>query len=246
MSTAIYEVGMLDLAVGLLLVLPALWFSLRWQTGTSKLGWGLGRMLLQLTLVGYFLSFIFSAQSPWPILLVLAVMVMASGWIALSEVPQQRPRLFGRALLAILIGGGLNLLVVSQYVIGIDPWFQPRYLIPLAGMIFAGAMNSLSLAAERLYSELGQGEDYQAARSRAFRAGMIPVTNGLLAVGLVSLPGMMTGQILSGVSPLVAARYQIIVMCMLVGAAGLSSAIFLMLARDSSNRVQPASDRETL
>ena len=65
----------------------------------------------------------------------------------------------------------------------------------------------------------------------AYHAAMIPVINSLFAVGLVSLPGMMTGQILSGVSPLIAARYQIMVMCMIFASAGISTAVFLALGR---------------
>ena len=90
-------------------------------------------------------------------------------------------------------------------------------------------MNSISLAGERLYSELDHHGDFLRARSTAFQAALIPITNSLLAVGLVSLPGMMTGQILAGAEPLVAARYQIIVMCMIFSSSGISAAIFLWL-----------------
>ena len=82
-------------------------------------------------------------------------------------------------------------------------------------MIFATAMNSISLCAERLFSEMNNGVPYHQARKNALNAATIPVINTLFAVGLVSIPGMMTGQILSGVSPLIAARYQIIVICMI-------------------------------
>ena len=102
-------------------------------------------------------------------------------------------------------------------------------MIPLAGMIFANAMNSVSLAAERLTAEMERDVDYEQARNIAFRASLIPITNSLFAVGLVSLPGMMTGQILSGISPLIAVRYQIMVMCMVFASAGISSAFFLKL-----------------
>jgi putative ABC transport system permease protein len=108
-------------------------------------------------------------------------------------------------------------------------------MIPLAGMIFAASMTNISLALERLHSELQNGVEFQRARSTAFRTSMIPVINSCFAVGLISLPGMMTGQILSGVSPLIAARYQIMVMCMIFGAAGLSTVCFLaMVQRNKS------------
>ena len=92
-------------------------------------------------------------------------------------------------------------------------------------------MNSISLAGERLEAELVRGVPYEKGRTIALQAALIPITNSLLAVGLVSLPGMMTGQILSGVSPLIAARYQIMVMCMIFGSAGISAAIFLTLIK---------------
>ena len=98
-------------------------------------------------------------------------------------------------------------------------------------MIFANAMNTVSLAAERFEAEHGRGIDYPTARRVALDAALIPQINALLAVGLVSLPGMMTGQILSGVDPLVAARYQIMVMCMIFGSAGLAAVIYLLLQR---------------
>ena len=135
------------------------------------------------------------------------------------------------ALIAISLGGIPTLALVTQAVIAIEPWFSPRYIVPLAGMIFAGSMNAVSLAAERYEAESGRGVPYSEARRTAFQASLIPTINSLLAVGLVSLPGMMTGQILSGVSPLIAAKYQIVVMTMLFGASGTAAAIYLSLKR---------------
>ena len=120
---------------------------------------------------------------------------------------------------------------MTQAVLNLHPWYLPSYVIPLAGMIFANSMNSISLAGERLQAELARDISYKKGRTIALKAALIPITNSLLAVGLVSLPGMMTGQILSGVSPLIAARYQIMVMCMIFGAAGLSTVCFLVLMR---------------
>ncbi len=113
----------------------------------------------------------------------------------------------------------------------LTPWYAPRYLIPLAGMIFANAMNSVSIAAERYVSEFNSGLDHVEARRKAFEAALIPLINSLLAVGLVSLPGMMTGQVLAGISPLIAVRYQILVMCMLFGSSGIAVACYLYWAK---------------
>jgi len=93
-------------------------------------------------------------------------------------------------------------------------------------------MNSVSLCAERFHSEREKGKSYSVARNMAYHTGLIPLLNSFFAVGLVSIPGMMTGQILSGVSPLLAVRYQILVMAMLLGACGISSAIYLLLLKE--------------
>ena len=98
-------------------------------------------------------------------------------------------------------------------------------------MIFAASMNAVSLSAERFHAEQLRGSPYHDARRVAMQAALIPQVNTLFAVGLVSLPGMMTGQILSGVPPLIAARYQIMVMCMLFGSAGMSTAFFLFFQK---------------
>ncbi|MFQ5639392.1 MAG: ABC transporter permease [bacterium] len=177
----------------------------------------------------YFLAYIFEANSAWVVVTVLTVMVFASSWIALRTTKLKRTTLYKKTLYSLLLGGGITFLLVTQVVLDLNPWYSPRYVIPLAGMIFASAMNSVSLAAERATAEIERNVDFQQARNIALRTSLIPITNSLFAVGLVSLPGMMTGQILSGISPLVAARYQIMVMCMIFGSAGISSALFLKL-----------------
>ena len=196
----------------------------------------MARMVLQLLLIGYFLIYIFETKTSAVILLTLGVMLIAAGWISLRTIEAKRKTLFLKAIISISVGGGITLILITQVVIGLDPWYQPSYMIPLAGMIFANAMTAISLAAERLSSELTGNVNYTQASTKAYEAALIPVINGLLAVGLVSLPGMMTGQILTGVSPLIAARYQIMVMAMIFGASGLSVLLFLKLVKTNFER----------
>lgn len=219
------------LALGFIPALLVIYVIFHWQLEWKNALYAVARMLLQLLLVGYFLAYLFGLNHPLVMLLVLAIMVGISSWIALRTVEEDRHQLLGFAYLSIGLGGGLTLVLVIFGVLRVAPWYEPRFLIPLAGMIFANAMTTVSLAAERYYAERKQGQDYARARAAAYKASMIPITNSLFAVGLVALPGMMTGQILSGVSPLIAARYQIMVMAMLFGASGLSSALFLVLLR---------------
>jgi putative ABC transport system permease protein len=232
MNTSLQIIPALNLALAFIPVLIVLVILYRWSLDVGNAVYSVIRMLVQLLLVGYVLTTIFAAESAWLVVLVLLVMVCASSWIALGTVKSRRWQLFRYALWAISVGGGSVLLLVTQGVISLVPWFEPKYMIPLAGMIFASSMNSVSLAAERLHAELSRSVPYDKARSIAFQAAFIPLVNSMFAVGLVSLPGMMTGQILSGISPIVAAHYQIVVMCMLFGAAGLSTALFLVTARN--------------
>lgn len=197
-----------------------------WNIGVLRLGHALLRMVVQLLLIGFVLNYIFNSQKFGLVIVVLCIMLTVSSWIALRALPDVGGRLYQDILLSNGIGGVFTLLIITQGVLQIDPWYDPKVMIPIAGMIFANSMNSISLAGERYYSDLIHMDSLQ-ARNTAFHAAMIPNINSLFAVGLVSLPGMMTGQILSGVSPFLAARYQIMVMCMILGSAGISTALFL-------------------
>ncbi|MGI9220599.1 MAG: ABC transporter permease [Woeseiaceae bacterium] len=212
----------------------------RWGQGYGRALHAIARMLLQLILIGYVLIYIFETDSSLVISVVLAVMLVAASWIALNTVDMPKGPLFLASFVSVLVGGGSTLILVTQGVLGLDPWYQPSFMIPLAGMIFSASMTNISLALERLHAEIQNGLDFMTARDIAFRASMIPVINSFFAVGLISLPGMMTGQILSGVSPLIAARYQIMVMCMIFGAAGLSTICFLIMMRSQGRFAKPA------
>ncbi|MDF1832199.1 MAG: ABC transporter permease [Porticoccaceae bacterium] len=238
MNNGVENLSLVSLSLAFIPVVVVLVMMCRWSLGAGNAAYAVIRMLVQLLLVGYFLSFIFESDSSWVVLLVLIVMVFASSWIGLGSVKESRPLLYRRALLAISLGGGLVLILVTQGVLRLEPWYSARYLIPLAGMIFASAMNAISLAAERLYAETERGVEWLEARSIACRAAFIPIVNAMFAVGLVSLPGMMTGQILSGVSPLVAARYQILVMCMIFGATGIATLCFIGWSRPTHGKNQ--------
>jgi len=229
MTDSIQSIPLPNLALAFLPVLGVILIIHRWRLGAHLSLYALIRMLAQLLLIGYVLAFIFRTEQAWVVLLVLLVMLLASSWIALREIKLPKHKVLLKSFIAIALPGSLLLLFVTQAVLGVTPWFLPNYVIPLAGMVFANAMNSVSLAGERLQAELGKQSDFKAARNTAFQASMIPITNALFSVGLVSLPGMMTGQILSGVSPLLAVRYQIMIMCMVYAVSGISSAFYLVL-----------------
>ena len=231
MNNTIHTVSLLNLSLAFIPVLVVIAIIWKWQLGYKNSLYAVARMLVQLLLIGYFLTHIFKTESGLLVIAVLAVMLFSASLIALRTISIPRRQLYLKALSSILLGGGFVLILITQAVLNLDPWYLPSYVIPLAGMIFANSMNSISLAGERFEAEISRNVPYEKARGIAMQAALIPITNSLLAVGLVSLPGMMTGQIISGVSPLIAARYQIMVMCMIFGSAGISAAMFIPMIR---------------
>ena len=204
---------------------------IRWTDDKLTLFYALTRMLIQLILIGYVLTYIFTSDSPYLVILILSVMLVAASIISLRPMQKKDTSLYTKAFISISLGGLFTLGMIIFGVLDLNPWYEPKFLIPLAGMIFANAMNAVSIGAERYESEVERGATYTEARATAYTASLIPIVNALFAVGLVSLPGMMTGQILSGIDPLIAVRYQMMVMLMILGSAGISVAIYLLLLK---------------
>jgi len=203
----------------------------RWSSDPITIPHALSRMFLQLIAIGYVLTYIFATKEWYYIVAILTIMLVVASIIALRPITNREPRLYLISFVSILLGAGSTLMIVALWVLDLELWYEPRYIIPLAGMIFSASMNALSLGGERFNSEYKQHGDYIRARNTAYRASLIPILNTFFAVGLVSIPGMMTGQILSGVDPIIAVKYQMMVMFMILSSSGLSSAIYLSFMR---------------
>ncbi len=227
----IETIPLTNLAYSLIPVVMVIFILIKWKLKTGHALYAMTRMLIQLLAVGYVLNSIFASESAEITLFILIIMLLFSSWIALDTVKQNRKQFFHQTTFSLIIASGITLLIIIVGVLDLDPWYQPRYIIPLGGMILANSMNTISLAAERFLSEIKNNINTVQARNIAFNAALIPTINMLFAVGLVSLPGMMTGQILSGISPFIAARYQIMIMCVIFGSSGISAACFLALIK---------------
>jgi putative ABC transport system permease protein len=205
----------------------------------ADLGLGAVRAAVQLVAIGYALRLIFAAEHPAVVLGVFTVMWTVAAWTSARRVkhgPGARA-LFGYAFASIGLGAVVALVPVFALVIPPRPWFEARYVIPIGGMMLSSAMNVVALVFERLFasakSEDATLEQYLALGATpaqalapyeraALRAALIPTINGLVTVGLVALPGMMTGQILSGTAPEQAVRYQLVIMYQLVAVAAVA------------------------
>lgn len=211
--------------------LVIVWFFYKkWTNNSSEIIISTIRMLVQLLAIGYILIFIFENKKLYLGILILLLMIIISSFITIRNTKEKSKSHFLQIFLSILGAGSINLLVIVL-VLNLEYNYEPRYIIPLAGMIFANTMNALSLAIERFEKEIEREDNFEIAREIAFKACMIPQINALLAVGVVSLPGMMTGQILSGVDPLIAVRYQILIMTMVLSSAGISTIIYFLLKK---------------
>jgi len=231
MNTSIYNISLLNLLWVMIPVSVVIVIYMRWTQDRTTLFYALFRMILQLILIGYVLTYIFTSNSSYLVILILSVMLVAASMIALRPLQKKNRNLYLYAFISIFTGGIFTLAMVVFGVLDLDPWYEPRFLIPLAGMIFANAMNAVSISAERFENEKERGYSYEEVRATSYKAALIPIINSLFAVGLVSLPGMMTGQILSGVDPLIAVRYQMMVMLMILGSAGIAVAVYLVLIK---------------
>ncbi len=200
------------------------------------------RMGVQLFAVGYVLHLVFAIKSAALVLLILLVMGGMAVHTVAGRVREKMPHFYRVVGSAMLVGCGGGTFYFCLLVIGLDPWYEPRYLIPLAGMIIGNSMTGASLAAERLGEEIRARQDQietalclgasarqasQESVNNAFRAALIPSVNAMATMGIVFLPGMMTGQILSGTEPIIAVKYQIAIMCVITGSVAVTSLLIL-------------------
>lgn len=218
----------------LLLPLIIVWYFYKsWVKDNYEIINSTIRMIIQLLLIGYVLVYLFTNENYFLGFFILLFMMIISTLIARRNIRNKSKSEYLLILTALSISGLLHLFIIIIFVLQLENIYIPQYVIPIAGMLFANIMNSLSLGIERFEIEYKKSKDFIQARAISFKASMIPQINSLLAVGLVSLPGMMTGQILSGVDPLIAVRYQIMIMAVVLSSSGMGIIIYFLLKRKS-------------
>jgi putative ABC transport system permease protein len=245
-NSGVIDLSLWQLGLALLLVAAVMAVSIRQALGLEgDLALGALRTVVQLYGVGLILAAVFAAARWYWVVLILLAMTGVATHAAVSRLTKPLPGAYSIAAAALTVSTAATLAYVIFVVVQVQPWYAPQYIIPIAGMILGNSMTSAALAGERLQGELNARaaevetrlvlgfsgrEAVQPLVRSALRAAMIPAVNGMMTVGLVQLPGMMTGQILAGSSPLVAIRYQIVVMFMIAAATAVGSLIFVRLA----------------
>lgn len=236
-----------SLALAAVLVLALALLSLRLRLRIAQeIIVAAARTTVQLLLVGLVLKVVFTHVHLGWITLIAGVMLLIAGR---EVVARQRHGYtgawgFGMGTFSMFVSSFSVTLLALTMFIGTTPWYEPQYAIPLLGMILGNTMSGVSLALDRITQTawyqraqiearllLGQtwGESVSDLRRDAVRVGLIPTVNAMAAAGVVSLPGMMTGQILAGSPPLEAVKYQILVMFLITAATGLGTVVAVWL-----------------
>lgn len=232
------HISYLDLFIATCLVIVTLVVSVKERLAMEKdLLIGAVRTFIQLMLVGYVLEFIFSTKRWYLVLLSLVVMILVAGHNALKRQKVTWKRLFWILTLGIAFGSVVILTLVIGFVLRVRPWYLPQYIIPMAGMIIGNSMVAAALVANRLSSairehrreielSLSLGATARQAVNPylrdALKTAMMPTISSMMTVGIVQLPGMMTGQIIAGTNPNAAVRYQVVVMYMIAAATAIT------------------------
>jgi putative ABC transport system permease protein len=229
----------LSLAGALVVVLAIISRSMRLQLGRQLLVAAV-RTTVQLLLIGLVLKALFGHVHPGWVALMACVMLLAAGREVMSR---QKRRFtgawsFGLGTLSMFVSSFTITVLALVVIISPQPWYEPQYAIPLLGMLLGNTMNGIAIGMDRLTASawdqrtliegrLMLGQTWRQAiaglRNESIRSGLIPIVNAMMAAGLVSLPGMMTGQILGGSPPMEAVKYQILIMFLIAGGTGLGT-----------------------
>jgi putative ABC transport system permease protein len=200
---------------------------------------------VQLILVGLVLEWVFRVDRWYVVLGLMLIMTLVAGVAAAQRTAVRYPGIWARSITSVWGSSWLVAALALSVIVQVKPWYTPQYAIPLLGMILGNTLNGVSLGLDRLGGELTARRQeveamlalgatrWEAARPlvrQAVRTGLIPTINAMMVVGVVSLPGMMTGQILAGASPVEAVKYQIVIMFLIASAAALGTVSVVMLS----------------
>ncbi len=244
--SSLIQLGPVELGVATLLVVAAGAISVVLRLGIEKrLAVAAIRTVVQLGLLGLILERVFALRNPIVVVGILVLMTIFAAREAAGRTSRGYRGIVIDAWLAMAVScfavGG----VVTQLVVGVEPWYEPQYVIPLLGMILGNSLTGIALGLDRFLDHLStrhaeielrlafgatRREALAAPLRDAVRTGMVPIINAMAAAGIVSLPGMMTGQILAGTPPLQAVSYQIVVMFMIAAAVASGAMLVVFLA----------------
>ncbi|TWU48437.1 ABC transporter permease [Rubripirellula reticaptiva] len=236
--------GEVAIAAGLLVINGLMSWRLSLGLG-RKIAVSAIRMAVQLSLLGLVLKQIFALASFPPVMLLAAAMTVIAGLSAISRIENQYPSIRLTTIISIWSSSWLVTAVMIGLIVRPDPWYSPQVVIPLLGMVLGNSLTGISLGVDRYVGELKsrRGEiemclslgatRWEATREAfaiAARTAMVPILNTMSVAGIVSIPGMMTGQLLAGAPPIEAVKYQIMIMFVIAAAIAMGVIVALLLS----------------
>jgi putative ABC transport system permease protein len=246
MNRAAMDLSVVQLAIASLLIILNGVISIAMRLGIArKLFLAAGRMVVQLLLVGFILRSVFASRQWSLVALVMLAMSLVAGAAAVQRSNRRHPGVWLSSIASIFFSSWTIVAIALFVILRIHPWYTPQYAIPFMGMILGNSISGVSLALDRLGEELTTHRNqvetllalgasrWEAARlplRNAVSTGMIPTINLMVVAGIVTLPGTMTGQLLAGVDPLTAAKYQIVIMFLLASGTTIATVGTVLLS----------------
>lgn len=240
-----YVIDNWGLLVALLMVAVAALVSELMRISIGKtLMWSAIRALVQLCVMGVIIGYVIRSNNPWLVFGVIAVMLVAAVQITLSRAKGIPKGLAGPVLLSLVITMLLMISLVTELVVRPHPWYAPQLVVPLTGMLLGNTVSALAVGLSRFYESMNERRDevdtllalgatpWEAARPSIvsfIRLGLLPTTASLASCGIVTIPGMMAGQVIAGGDPLNAAKYQFVVLAAIAALTLVADALIMTM-----------------
>lgn len=244
-----------DVALASSLILLVLFISWRLRLRlTSTLLMAAVRTVIQLSFIGLILAWIFAREQWYEVLIILTIMTLIASSAAKNRVKRGYKGLLADTFIAVSVSAVLVTVIAIGLILQVQPWYTPQFMIPILGLILGNSLTAISLTSNKLINDIHEqhariemmltlsATPFEAVHDSIRAAiinGMTPTLNSMMVVGIVSLPGMMTGQILAGADPTQAVRYQIVTMFLICVSSTLGCTLSaLLIYRRFFNREQ--------
>ena len=240
-----YSIDIWGLLIALAMVAIAAGISGIMRMGIGKtLLWSACRALLQLCAMGFIMAFVIKSNNPWFVLLLIAVMLVAAVQITLSRATGVPKGMAGPVLLSLVVTMLIMVSLVTELIIRPQPWYAPQLVVPLTGMLLGNTVSTLAVGLSRFFESMRERRDevdtllalgataWEAARPSivsSIRLGLLPTTASLASAGIVTVPGMMAGQVIAGGNPIDAAKYQFLILAVIAALTLLADSLIMSM-----------------
>ncbi len=240
-----YSIDIWGLLIALAMVAVAAGISGIMRMGIGKtLLWSACRALLQLCAMGFIMAFVIKSDNPWFVLLLIAVMLVAAVQITLSRATGVPKGMAGPVLLSLVVTMLIMMSLVTELIIRPQPWYAPQLVVPLTGMLLGNTVSTLAVGLSRFFESMRERRDevdtllalgataWEAARDSivsSIRLGLLPTTASLASAGIVTVPGMMAGQVIAGGNPIDAAKYQFLILAVIAALTLLADSLIMSM-----------------